>query len=217
MKISLARFSLGALVIVSTAAYLQARNRGEIFPSRLPLKSFPGQIGPWSGGPDLELPPDQLKVLGHPEYLLRNYSDAQKVRPGINLFIAYYRTQSNGETPHSPQNCLPGSGWTPMENTRVLLTMPGHEPFPANRYIIAQGDARQIVLYWFWAHDRGVASEVWNKYYLVRDSIRMSRSDGSLVRITSPMLPGETPVEAQQRISPFVNEVLPMQNDFIPR
>jgi len=95
--------------------------------------------------------------------------------------------------------------------------MPGHVSFPVNRYVISKQDARQIVLYWFWAHDRGVASEYWNKFYLVADSIKMNRSDGSLIRITSPIKPGETVDEAQQRISPFVSSVLPMLDDYIPR
>ncbi len=68
--------------------------------------------------------------------------------------------------------------------------MPGHEPFPANRYVIAQGDSRRVVLYWYWAHNRGVASEYWAKYYLVADSIKMNRSDGSLVRDHYASIPG---------------------------
>jgi EpsI family protein len=95
--------------------------------------------------------------------------------------------------------------------------MPGHEPFPANRYLIAKGDSRQLVLYWFWAHDRGVASEYWAKFYLVADSIKMNRSDGSLVRITTPMYPGETADTAQQRLLPFIGDVLPLLDSYIPR
>ena len=109
------------------------------------------------------------------------------------------------------------SGWAPRENTRIDLQMPGHSPFPVNRYIIAKGDSRELVLYWFWAHNRGVASEYWNKFYLVSDSIKMNRSDGSLIRIISPVQPGETIAAAQQRITPFVNQVLPLLNDYIPR
>jgi hypothetical protein len=45
----------------------------------------------------------------------------------------------------------------------------------------------------------------------------MNRSDGALIRITSPINPGETADAAQQRISPFVNSVLPLLDDYIPR
>jgi EpsI family protein len=94
--------------------------------------------------------------------------------------------------------------------------MPGHVPFPVNRYVIAKGTARKLVLYWYWAHDRGVASEYWAKYYLVRDAIRMNRSDGALIRITTDMLPAETLDAAEQRLSPFTSDVLPLLEQYIP-
>lgn len=216
MKNSLARFMVAALLIGCTAIFLQARNRQEIFPPRIPLPSFPAQIGAWTGT-DSTIDKDSLEVLGNGEFLLRIYQNREQPQPYVDLFIAYYRSQRAGETPHSPQHCLPGSGWTPVDNSRVTLSMPGHEPFPVNRYVIVKGDSRQIVLYWFWAHNRGVASEYWTKFYLVADSIRMNRSDGSLIRITSPVEPGETIDAAQQRISPFVNSILPMLDDYIPR
>jgi EpsI family protein len=83
--------------------------------------------------------------------------------------------------------------------------------------VIARGDARQLVLYWYWAHNRGVASEYWAKYYLVADSIRMNRSDGSLVRLMTDMMPGEGVDAAMQRTLPFADQVLPLMNDYIPR
>jgi EpsI family protein len=216
MKISISRFAFAALLIGSTAVFLQAHNRQEASPPRLPLQSFPVQLGQWIGA-DQTIDKDALEVLGNGEFLLRIYQNREKSQPYADLFIAYYRSQRSGETPHSPQHCLPGSGWTPVENTRVTLSMSGHKPFPVNRYVIAKGDSRQIVFYWFWAHDRGVASEYWAKVYLVSDSIRLHRSDGALIRITSPIQAGETADAAQQRLSPFIDGVLPLLDNYIPR
>ncbi len=213
---SSSRFIVAALLIASTAAYLQAHNWQEVYPPRTSLQSFPTQLAT-RVSTEIPIEKDQLEVLGNGEFLHRQYDDQQQGQPWIDLFIAYYKSQSAGETPHSPQNCLPGSGWTPIENTRIALSVPGHAPFPVNRYIIVKGDARELVLYWFWAHNHGVASEYWNKYYLVKDSIKLHRSDGSLIRIVSPMEPGESIDAAQQRITPFVDTVLPMLDDYIPR
>jgi EpsI family protein len=74
-----------------------------------------------------------------------------------------------------------------------------------------------LVLYWYWAHDRGVASEYWAKVYLVADAMRMNCSDGALVRIMTEMFPGETAETAQQRIAPFASRIVPLLNDYIPR
>jgi EpsI family protein len=104
-----------------------------------------------------------------------------------------------------------------MERGQVTLSLGGHAPFPANRVVIAKGELRDVVLYWYWAHDRGVASESWAKYYLIKDSIKMHRSDGSLIRIITPMYPGETADAAYQRILPFAGEIVPRLDDYIPR
>jgi EpsI family protein len=212
---STARFAFAALLIVGAAIFLQARARGEVFPPRLPLKQFPAQLGGWTGT-DIAIDKDVLEILGPGDFLVRIYQTKERT-PYVDLFIAYFRSQRAGDTIHSPQHCLPGSGWEPIENQRITLSMPGHQSFPANRYLIAKGDSRQLVLYWFWAHNRGVASEYWAKFYLVTDSIKMNRSDGALVRITTPMVPGETVDAAQQRILPFAGEVMPLLDSYIPR
>jgi exosortase D (VPLPA-CTERM-specific) len=208
-------FILAIVLLAGAATFLQAHVGNEPSVSRADLKQFPTQLNDRTST-DVTIDQDTLDKLGHGDFLHRVYQDNGK-SPSIDLFIAYYPSQRAGETPHSPQNCLPGSGWTPVQNQRILLTMPDHEPFPANRYLIAKGDSRQLVLYWFWAHDRGVASEWWAKYYLVKDSIQMNRSDGSLVRITTPMYRGESAEAAQQRILPFVGNVLPLLNTFVPK
>jgi EpsI family protein len=210
------RFMFAAVLIASAALFLQAHSRGEYFPPRLPLQSFPPQLGSWTSY-DVAMEKDVLEILGPGDFLLRIYQNQEQKQPPIDLFIAYFPSQRAGDTIHSPQHCLPGSGWTPIENKPILLSMPGHSPFPANRYVITKGDARQVVLYWFWAHDRGVASEYWAKFYLVADSIRMNRTDGALVRITTPMYPGETVDAAVERLMPFTNNITSLLDSYIPR
>jgi EpsI family protein len=210
------RFLSAALLIAAAAVFLQARTHSEIFPPRQPLESFPSQLQAWSGT-DIAIDKEVLDVLGPGDFLLRVYQNDARPQPYVDLFIAYFRSQRAGDTIHSPKNCLPGAGWSPLESTRISLTLPGHASFPANRYVIGKGDARELVLYWYWAHDRAVASEYWAKVYLVKDAIQMNRSDGALVRITTPMKAGETPEAAQQRLLPFANNVGPLLNNYIPR
>jgi EpsI family protein len=210
------RFALAASLIGATALLLHARGRSEVIPSRPPLAAFPAELANW---PSSEIVQDKstLDVLGPGDFLERVYQDPAGKLPSVDLFIAYFPSQRTGDTIHSPQHCLPGSGWNPVENTRVTLALPTHAPFPVNRYVIAQGDDRRLVLYWFWAHDRGVASEYWAKYYLVKDAIRLNRSDGSLVRLVTPMYPGESAEHAQQRIFPFTSAVVPLLDQYIPK
>lgn len=216
MKGSIARFAAAAVLILSAAIFLRAHSGAEIVPPRSPLRSFPQQIGSWNGT-DLPIDPDSLKVLGPGDFLSRFYRATGEQRPSLDLFIAYFPSQRTGDTIHSPKNCLPGAGWSPVQNSHITITVPGHSPFSANRYVIAKGDSRDLVLYWYWAHDRGVASEYWARYYLVRDSLRMNRSDGSLVRVVTSLSPGETLEAAQNRVLPFVSEIVPLLQNYIPR
>lgn len=215
---SILRFILATALIALTAILLEARGRVETIVAHTPLSSFPAQVGEWSGRV-LTLDRQTLDVLGPGDFLLREYQDSspQSKLPYVDLFVAYFPSQRAGDTIHSPKHCLPGSGWTPEENARVILALPGHSPFPANRYVVARGEDRELVLYWYWAHDRGVASEYWAKFYLVKDAIEMNRSDGALVRLTTAMLPGENAEAAQQRLQPFAAEIIPLLDTYIPR
>src|SRR5499427_1760043 len=126
------RFAVAVFLLAGTALVLQARNGAENIPSRPPLGSFPRSLDGWNST-DISLTQDVLAVLGPGDFLLRNYSDPQG-GGNVSLFIAYFPSQRAGDTIHSPKNCLPGAGWLPVESTRIRLFLPGHAPFPANRY-----------------------------------------------------------------------------------
>jgi EpsI family protein len=207
-------FVLAAVLLATVGIFLRGGHR-EVLPYHLPLRLFPQEIGMWRGT-DVPIAKDVLSTLGPGDFLLRGYKNSDHSQQPLDLFIAYFPSQGTGDTIHSPQNCLPGAGWTPMHADRIVLSVQGFPSFPANRYLIAKGDSRQFVLYWYWAHDRGVASEYLAKFYLVADSIRMHRSDGAIIRITTPLFPGESLSGAEQRVLPFANTIIPMLDSYIP-
>lgn len=220
MKAGSMRFGIAAVLMLATALVLQAHSRSEYFPPRASLASLPLQIDGWTGTDDA-LDQQTLDILGPGEFLMRDYYSASQTQPldqpWINLYIAYFPTQKAGDTIHSPNHCLPGAGWIPTSRELVRLTRPDGSSFPVNRYVVAKTGERQLVLYWFQAHGRAVASEYWAKYYLVSDSVRMNRSDGALVRLMTPMLDGESAVVAQARMMKLGSQVLPLLDSYIPR
>ena len=135
----------------------------------------------------------------------------------MDLFIAYFPSQRTGDTIHSPKHCLPGAGWLPIESQRITISLPGESPHFANRYVIAKGNDRQLVLYWYLAHNRAVASEYWAKFYLVADAMRLNRSDGALFRVTTPLQAGEAADSAQERLLSLAGETTPLLSRYIPR
>ena len=88
------------------------------------------------------------------------------------------------------------------------------EPIEVNRYIVARRDQRSVVLYWYQAHNRVVASEYWGKIYTVIDSVRLRRSDGAMVRVTVPITGSEEKaVQAASELAVLATSALP---EFVP-
>lgn len=216
MRAGSVRFGIAAALMLATALVLQAHKGREYSPPRTPLNSLPSEIDGWTGTDDA-LDQQTLDILGPGEFLLRDYDNARQPQPWINLYIAYFPSQKAGDTIHSPDHCLPGAGWVPISREVVHIARPDGSWFPVNRYVISKLGDRKLVLYWFQAHGRVVASEYWAKYYLVSDSIRMNRSDGALVRLMTPMLDGESPDAAEDRMMKLGSKFLPLLDNYIPR
>jgi EpsI family protein len=154
------------------------------------LKDFPQQVGTWhQTGIDQKLDQETMAVLRASDYLLRDYrgSDGRVA----NFYVGYYATQRDGSTYHSPLNCLPGSGWTMSDPARIPINLPDGSSFSANRYVIQNGDQKDVLIYWYQGRGRSVASEYWGKIYTVVDSLRLRRSDGAMVRVIIPITNSE--------------------------
>jgi len=204
-----------AVVLLAGAGlFLHSHSQAEHLPPHDALASFPSRVGDWLGR-ELPLSPDVRQVLGEGDFLVRIYG-RRSDEPYLDLFLAYFPSQRSGNTIHSPQNCLPGAGWLPVESGRIKLLQPDGKAITVNRYLIGKGLERRLVLYWYQAHGRVVASEYWAKFYLVADAIRMNRTDGALVRIMTSVDRNEDVEHAQQRAVEFAQVVLPALDRCIP-
>jgi EpsI family protein len=211
---SLIRFLLPCFLIVGVGIFLEAHTRRENLPPRQPLSQFPLQIGDWRGQ-SVPISPSVQQILGAGEFMEHDYARLG-IRYPIDLFVAYYPSQRTGSTIHSPQNCLPGSGWMPVENSWINIGPPSGKRMVVNLYVIEQGLDRDLVLYWFQLHGRVVANEYWAKYYLVTDSILMNRSDGALVRIITPIGSQGSMISAKARAVKFAHKVIPLLGTYVP-
>jgi EpsI family protein len=126
--------------------------------------------------------PEIKDVLRADDYVTRTYAESQ--RKWANLFVAYFKSQRAGQTPHSPKNCLPGAGWIWTVSDTVPIQLASRpEPIVVNRYIVSKGEDRSVVLYWYQSRDRVVASEYKAAAFSVADALRYNRTDTALVRV----------------------------------
>lgn len=170
-----------AVLIVAAGLYVRAVSAAAPAVDRAPLDRFPETVASWSGEDLPALDDRTARVLGADEYLIRRYM--QDGEAPVDLFIAYYGQQRQGDAIHSPQNCLPGAGWRPVEESRVPLSTGTGETVTVNRYVIEKALDRRVVFYWYQGRGRIVASEYANKGWLMLDAMRAGRTDGALVRL----------------------------------
>src|SRR5581483_5345803 len=179
------------LVLLAQIALFYTLSHGEAVPLARPLSEFPAQIGPWRMATEGVVAQDIKDILRADDYLTRDYVDARQSAL-INLFVTFFKTQRTGQTPHSPRNCLPGTGWVPASSAIVPVSIPGMAtPIEVNRYIVSRGDSRAVVMYWYQSHGRVVASEYKAKIYVVADALRYNRTDTAMVRVVSPVITTE--------------------------
>lgn len=182
--------------------------------TRRHLAEFPATLGRWyQSGPDTRFPDDVEQVLRANEYITRDYS--LPGGPNANVYVGYYSTQRTGATYHSPLNCLPGAGWVLSDRANITIKpADGRPSFQANKYLIQNGSYRALLVYWYQGRGRSVASEYWDKVYMVLDSARRGRSDGAMVRIMLPVdKPGGNELES---ISDLAAQLAPALPSFVP-
>jgi EpsI family protein len=215
---TLLRFLTVVAMLVATAIAIAAHRRNPVLPPPTEkLASFPMTLGEW-GGRDVPMATDVLEMLGRDgDYLTRMYTTRPPAAsPWVDLYIAYFARAYSGEGIHSPRNCLPGSGWSFLESSYITMQTPGHAPWQVGRYVIANGPARDLVLYWYQSGSRRYASEYAGKFYGMTDAIRSKRTDAALVRIITPIASNETPQSAEARAMGFAQQMVPFLSRYVP-
>ena len=214
---SLSRAPLVSCIVLMCAVGLAGyfvSARHEIFPERNLFAGFPTGLGEWHGKPSA-LDASTEQFLGLTDYILSDYAKADG--RAVNLYVAYYASQRNGLSPHSPSVCIPGNGWqiTNLERTS-FASSDAKVSLPLNRVVIARGENKQIVYYWFDERGMKIANEYVSKLYLLRDAMFENRTDGALVRLTTPVYPGEKEIDADMRLQAFMKIVVPSLAGYLP-
>lgn len=209
-----ARLLTAFLVIQAVAFYAFGRTESVRIVSS--LATFPQELGDWKMVQEGVVEKEVMDVLRADDVVTRWYGSARHTAVA-SLFIAYFATQRSGKAPHSPKNCLPGAGWVPILNDHILVDVAGRQgPLEANRYIVARGNDRSMVIYWYHTRFRTIASEYQAKFYTAVDSIRHNRSDTAVVKVTIPVRGNQTEEQATEMAKEFIRAFYPKLDPFFP-
>lgn len=152
-------------------------------------------------------------ILGVEDYIMANFSKG--TGQAVNLYVGFYESQSKGDLIHSPKNCMPGAGWNIVQSSVIPIDLPkSDKTIKIARLLLNKDGQKQVVYYWFQSRGRIISSEYMQKIWLVVDSITKNRTDGSFVRLITPVIKNKTGAEVL--LTQFADEVYPALNQFIP-
>lgn len=208
------RVMLSCGLLLGTLAFLQLRSYGEAVPIHKPLAQLPQVLGQWTGKEDATIEPDVLSILKLNDYLMRRFQHENG--QSLWLYVGYWDTQRKGAQIHSPKHCLPGGGWEPLEASIVTIPLAGMaQGILVNRYVLQKERYQQVVTYWYQSQGRVVAKEIDAKLQLVKNAITSNRTDGALIRLTSPVTTTVEQAFAQQ--VDYVRMLYPTLAEFLPQ
>ena len=212
-----AMIGAAAAGLIALAALFAMPDRGGTAPERDQFSLFPREFGDWQQAGGRESLSARVEgALGADDYHQVNLVNPDAAAP-VGLFMAWYNDQTQGGV-HSPEVCLPGSGWEIawLERTDIAGAMGSDRPFNINRAIIQKGSTRMMVYYWFQQRERRIAWDIAAKFWLMMDGITTGRTDGALVRLTTAIGSDEADAAAEARLQEVLEEVVPVLPRFIP-
>jgi EpsI family protein len=178
-----------------------------------PFNEFPEIVGSWDGKKQ-KLEQMFLDGLNLTDYLLADYRNSSG--QVINSYVAFSDFQSKGKASHSPASCLPGSGWELKDPEKISLTDASGRTVIVNRAIMVMGNDRRLTYYWFDQRGRILTDLFQTKLFNIVDSITRNRTDGSMVRLITPLAENELPPAADTRLKEFFTQFNPILTSFLP-
>lgn len=202
-------------VVLGTVLANTIPQRDEVVPERTAFVVFPQQLGDWRGRIQ-QMESIYVDVLRFDDYLLSDYVNSNGEL--VNLYVAYYGSQRKGAAVHSPRTCIPGGGWQIADLRQQVIDgiEINGQPLRVNRALIKNGDAAQLVYYWFQQRGRVMTNEYLVKWYLFQDALTRGRTDGALVRFTTYVPPGSDLGAADARLVALTREAVDKLNPHIP-
>jgi EpsI family protein len=203
------------IVLLAQAGIFYGSSRKENTPPHKPLQEFSVTDSNWAVRQDVELDKETLDVLKADDILSRVYQNKSTGKLAT-LFVAYFETQRTGKAPHSPKNCLPGTGWVPSQSGMIDIPISQESKrIRVNRYVVSRGQNQSVVLYWYQARNRIIASEYSAKIFTVADAVRYNRTDTSLVRVVVGVNDGNTREATEAAVS-FVESFFEQLRQYLP-
>ena len=209
-------FIVAIILLGATLAISHTVDFREKIPVKKNLDQFPLKVREWNADSRQLMAQKFIDALDLSEYVIINYHNLSGKE--VNFYVAYYESQSKGESIHSPATCLPGSGWSFDQSGTVKITgvKGSNKIMEVNRAVMQSGRNRQLTYYWFPQRGRILTNAYQLKIFTFWDALTQQRTDGALVRVITSVYENENLTDAEKRLQKFVRDIEPVLEEYIP-
>jgi EpsI family protein len=203
-----------ALIVILVGGFLGNLLRyNEKMPERFAdFSLIPFSENGYSGSEHL-LADYEYEVLQADTTTLRDYTTPDNI--GIQLFIAYFKSQKYGGQIHSPKNCLPGGGWRIETIQPFAIPQSDGGELIVNRMIIAYRNYRSVMLYWYETRSGNIRNEYGLKLDLIKNALLFLPTDAAIIRLTVNVTDGDTERATDEAVQ-FVRQYYPHIKKSLP-
>ena len=200
------------LVLVAIASLTMLNAGGMETLNRKNFSSFPLALGAWKSNTE-NLPSIIQDVLKADDYYLGDFSDGHG--DNINLYMVYYEKQLRQKAIHSPLVCVPGHGWVIQKQEDVYIKPENGRRILLRKLLIKKDVDTLLVYYWVQQQGETFASDFLARALLVVNALVNKRTDGALVRLTTPVIDGDVK-RSEKILSGFLGLLQPQLSQYIP-
>lgn len=206
---------LAAAVLLAAGVLVNATGALPGFTLKNGFTDFPLTLGAWQGTA-APLEPEMITASGADASLNALYTDARS--RSVSVYAGYRGAPFNENENffHSPNICLPSSGWKTDRIYPHTVSLRGPCAFlPVTVMEISNQDRRQVVYYWFQTRTRLARDININRFHLSLHALRRDNTHDLFVRLIAPVDAGETTAMAARRIEMFIPALLPALTTYV--
>lgn len=171
------------------------------------FEQFPRTIGDWYGQEQI-IPEPVLEVLNPEAIYAAQYVNAEGRE--VHLLFDFFSSDAKRGGPHSPRNCLPGSGWIIKNVTRRTVPL-GDRVIEAGRFELSWQNQPFVMDFWYVTHWGETANDYAFKLHEMLTSLTFRPRDIGFVRFIAPGDPDGLAAleEFQQQAVPEIYRLFP--------
>ncbi len=143
--------------------------------------SFPLTIGDWQGTEEI-VDPRVLELLNPQAIISATYVNSDGI--SVHLLFDFFSSEATFGGPHSPRNCLPGSGWV-IKETVANNIVNANSVIPAGRFQLQMNKSKQVMDFWYITHYGETANDYIFKLYELLSALTFKPRDIAFVRFVA--------------------------------